>query len=449
MKSKTENRLTKCLERYELLLVLYASCAAFMTYLCMYAFRKPFTAATYEVMPGWDFELDFKVALVLSQVLGYLLSKFIGIKVVSEMRAGNRAAAIFGLVMAAELALVLFPLVPAPFNLLCLFLNGLPLGMIWGLVFGFLEGRRTTEILGACLSVTFIVASGWVRSVGKWLMLDLGVSELWMPAVTGAVFTPLLLLSVIALAKLPPPDAADKVARQQRQPMNAAQRWAFFRQFAPGILFLVLAFMLLTGLRDFRDNFEAELWLALGFGDDAGIFAYTGVRVAFFVLFSLAVMVLIKNNVKAFLGNHLVVMVGITVFGCATLLFEQGMIDGKSWMIALGAGLYTAYIPFNCFLFDRMIASVGVTANAGFLLYLADSAGYLGSVGILLYRTFGQADLSWLNFFISTSYVVAFVSGTLVICSWCYFFRLLSRHRHPEVSEVGSLPKVRTCHETH
>ncbi|PIB73332.1 DUF5690 family protein, partial [Mycolicibacterium brumae] len=25
----------------------------------------------------------------------------------------------------------------------------LPLGLIWGLVFGFLEGRRTTEVLGA------------------------------------------------------------------------------------------------------------------------------------------------------------------------------------------------------------------------------------------------------------------------------------------------------------
>ncbi|WP_277750377.1 DUF5690 family protein [Pseudoalteromonas phenolica] len=100
--------------------------------------------------------------------------------------------------------------------------------MIWGLVFSYLEGRKTTELLGAVLSVTFILASGLVRTVGKWLMVEIQVSEMWMPAVTGAIFLPLLVISVFCLNSLPAPTTSDEQARQKRAPMNGAQRWAFF-----------------------------------------------------------------------------------------------------------------------------------------------------------------------------------------------------------------------------
>ncbi len=74
------------------------------------------------------------------------------------------------LIFLSWLALVLFALIPAPWNVFTMFLNGLPLGMIWGLVFGFMEGRRTSEVLGAILCASFIVSSGAVKSVGKLLM---------------------------------------------------------------------------------------------------------------------------------------------------------------------------------------------------------------------------------------------------------------------------------------
>lgn len=68
-----------------------------------------------------------------------------------------------------------------------------------------------------------------------------------------------------------------------------------------------------------------------------------------------------------------------------------------------------------------MISAVGSTANAGFLLYLADSAGYVGSVGILLYKTFASPELSWLNFFIMACYWVAAIASVLVVRSLLYF----------------------------
>jgi len=58
--------------------------------------------------------------------------------------------------------LVLFALVPPVWKAAALFLNDLPLEMIWGMVVGYLEGRCTSELLLAGLSCSFIVSSGMV-----------------------------------------------------------------------------------------------------------------------------------------------------------------------------------------------------------------------------------------------------------------------------------------------
>jgi hypothetical protein len=152
----------------------YAIAAAFTAYFCMYAFRKPYTAASWE---GQDVGgVDLKIALVLGQVLGYATSKFLSIKLVTELHPGRRARVLVGLILAAELVLLLFAVVPPWAKVIVIFFNGLPLGAVWGLVFGFLEGRRTSEILGAGMSASYIVASGAVKSVGR-MVLDAGVPE--------------------------------------------------------------------------------------------------------------------------------------------------------------------------------------------------------------------------------------------------------------------------------
>ena len=403
--------------------VVFAISAAFLTYFSMYAFRKPFSVGLYE-QEGY-FGLDFKVLLILSQVLGYMFSKYIGIRVVSGMMHNRRALVIIALVMCAQAALFLFAVLPAPLKPFAMFLNGLPLGMIWGLVFSYLEGRKTSELLGAGLSATFIVASGMVRSVGKGLIVYWDVDEFWMPVLTGLIFTPLLFISVYALSLLPEPNAEDEALRNKREPMTGGDRWKLFSQYWFGLLALIFAFMMFTGLRDFRDNFSSEIWMALGFGNEPAIFTYAGIRIAGMVLVALALLMLIRDNFKAFTANHVAIVIGCVIMVLSTEMFQQGSLDSKVWMVALGTGLYLAYIPFNCFLFDRFVAVagpyVGVSANAGFLIYLADSAGYTGSVGLLLVKHFYAPDISWLNFFIEAIYATAFVGGGLVVSSWLYF----------------------------
>lgn len=405
----------------------YAILAAFTTYFCMYAFRTPFAAGTFdgpvsEALP--DFKL--KSLFIISQVIGYCLSKFMGIKVISEMSGSRRAVAILACIGVAEAALALFGLVPAPWNAACLFINGLPLGMVWGLVFGFLEGRKVSEALGAGLSASYIVASGAVKWVGRSLV-DAGVSEYWMPFLTGLCFAPLLLLSVWMLARLPPPTAEDEALRVRREPMDAAARRGFVRAFAPGLGLLTLLYFFLTAYRSVRDNFAVEIWAALGYSGQPSILAKAEVPIAVAVMVVLGTLMAIRSNRKALTVVHGVMLAGTAGIGVSTLLFQAGILPPAAWMILVGLGLYIAYVPYGCVLFDRMLAALGVMGTAGFMIYVTDAFGYLGSVLVTLYKDFGHAELSWLSFFVGFSYFTSILCTVCFLGSMIYFGRASAR----------------------
>src|ERR1700744_1739722 len=399
----------------------FASLAGVTAYFSLYAFRKPFTAASFDHVDGWHYALDFKIALVLAQLVGYAASKFIGIKVISEMRQTRRAQAILGLIGTSWLALIVFALVPAIFKVPAMFINGLCLGMIWGLVFSYMEGRRTSEVLGAVLCASFIVSSGAVKSVGILLIQLVHVPVFWMPAATGLLFIPLLLLSVWGLSILPPPSPADEAARVKRAPMTGKEVSEFLRDYWLGLTLLVIVYVFITALRAFRDNFAAELWTALGYSDPAAVFTTTELVVAFVALAAMAIVVVVKNNVRALAVIHGLILAGLVLLGASTLAFDAGHISPLVWMIASGAGLYVVYTPFNAMLFDRMIAVSGRVANAGFLIYVADAAGYAGSCALLLWRNFGVSHMEWLTVFRLASYATTIVGLVLVTMSLFYF----------------------------
>jgi hypothetical protein len=129
----------------------------------------------------------------------------------------------------------------------------------------------------------------------------------------------------------------------------------------------------------------------------------------------------IKNNFKAMVINHLIVLIGMITVGLSTLAYEHELIDAPAWMILIGMGLYFGYIQFNSIFFDRLIATFRYVSTVGFLIYLADSFGYLGSVGVLLFKEFGNAELSWLEFFISSGYILSIAGSVLIVLSLVYF----------------------------
>ena len=107
----------------DLLFIFWAGSTALISYSLVYALRKPFTAAEFE---GLYFAgMDYKIAVSIIQLLGYILAKFLGIKFISELQPQNRLKFIIGSAALSEISLLVFGLAPMPYNIFALFFNGL------------------------------------------------------------------------------------------------------------------------------------------------------------------------------------------------------------------------------------------------------------------------------------------------------------------------------------
>jgi hypothetical protein len=288
--------------------------------------------------------------------------------------------------------------------------------MVWGLVFSFLEGRKATEFMGAVLATSFIFSSGVVKSIGKSVVLNWHFLEVWMPFITGALFVLPMILFTWLLNHLPAPGEEDVQLRSVRNPMTAEERKTFISAFFPGIVVIVTTYVLLTIVRDFRDNFANELFIELGLEDNAAIFTSTEVPVSLIVLFCMSLLVLQKNNIKAFMINHYIIIAGYVVAFVASLLFLNNLLNGIVWMTMTGTGLYLSYVPFNALYFERMIASYRIAGNVGFIMYIADAFGYLGSVLVLFTKEFIGVTSSWTSFFMNAVLIISLfgIAGTIV-----------------------------------
>ncbi len=394
--------------------------AAFGTYFCMYAFRKPFTAASFAGGHVWG--LEEKTVLVTAQVLGYMLSKFIGIRVVAEMPPRRRAMGIVLLVACAEAALLLFALAPAPLHVLCLFLNGLPLGMVFGLVLGYLEGRRNSEALAAGLCASFILADGVTKSVGTWV-LEQGSPERWMPAIVGAIFLGPLLIFVAMLTRIPPPGHHDVSHRSERTPMSSEERRSFSRRYATGLALLVIPYLLVTIVRSIRADFAPEIFRGLGVSLDSSTFTRSEGIVALGVLVVNGLSVLIADNRRAFFTAIGVSLGGSMLMVVALLALGRDLLGGFPFMVLMGLGLYLPYVATHTTIFERLIAMTRERGNVGFLMYLADSVGYLGYVAVMLGKGYLSERQNFLSFFILASWVGGLSCLACLVLSQVYWSR--------------------------
>ncbi len=389
----------------------------------MYAFRKPFTAATYgdEVWLG----IGFKTILVAAQVAGYTISKFVGIKVVSEMPPRFRAVSIIALIGCAEFALLLFAITPVPWNAVWLFFNGLPLGMVFGLVLGFLEGRKVTETLSAGLCASFILSSGFMKSIGRTLLQDYQVDPYWMPFLTGLIFVIPLLTFVWLLAHIPPPSADDERERSKRAPMTKVERQNFFRRHSIGLIGLLAVYVLLTIVRSIRDDFAVEVWQDLGVDDEPDVYARSEFWVMIGVVFINGLAILIRNNRVAFLLSIALLGIGFSIVLVSIAGQQLGLLTPMSFMVLLGLGTYVPYVAFHTTVFERMIAAFREIGTIGYLMYLADAIGYLGYVGVMIFRNTTTGEVDFLSLLIWTSATVAVVSMLITLFLAFHYYRTL------------------------
>lgn len=415
MSASTPRRFT----RTEAGAALYAALIGFLTYASVYAYRKPFTVATFE---GIQFRhISYQTLLVISQVIGYMLSKFTGIRFIAELRHLGRWKTSLILIGSAWLSLLVFALVPPPYGIFCLLVNGYMLGFMWGIVFSYVEGRRATDFIGAAMAVSFIFAGGFTRSVAVWVRDQGQISDPWIGFVTGAVFLVPLLFFIFLIERIPPPTNADIEERTLRIPMNKETRRKILSTFGTGLVFVTVTYVFLTIMRDIRDNFMANMWNDLGYGKKPEIFTQTETITSVIVLLIMAMLVTVRNNFRAFRLIHIVVIAGFLIAGGASALFIAGKLDGILWMQLAGLGLYMGYIPFNCIFFERFIAAFRIQGNVGFLIYLADAFGYLGSVAVLLTKEFMQAKMNWVVFYSNGVIFFALIGIAGTVLSFIYF----------------------------
>lgn len=385
----------------------------------MYAFRKPFTAAAYG---DSYFGIDFKTILVSSQVLGYTVSKFLGIRVTSALTGHHRALGILVLIGLAELSLLLFATVPKPYSAICLFANGLPLGMVFGLVLGYLEGRRSTEALTAALCVSFILADGFTKTVGAYL-LSAGIQEEWMPATAGVIFLTPTLLFVWMLTQVAPATEADVAARGERTPMTSQDRRELFWRYAPGLTMLIVIYLLLTILRSMRADFAPEIWAGLGTTGKPAVFTTSETAVGIGVMLVIGSTVLIRNNRTAFFASFGVCALGFALVLLALAGLRAEMLSGFQYMVITGLGLYFPYVAIHATVFERLMAMNRDRGNIAYLMYLADAFGYLGYVGVMLTKNIVVRSHDSFDLYIQASWLIGVLCLFLIgPCAW-YFYR--------------------------
>ncbi|QDU75624.1 hypothetical protein Pan97_26580 [Bremerella volcania] len=384
----------------------------------MYGFRKPFTVAEYDgTMVG---SIDFKTIVVSIQVLGYMLSKFIGIKIISEMPPKRRAIALLGLILFAEAALALFGILPRPWNAIGLFFNGLCLGMVFGLVLGFLEGRRLTEALVAGLCTSFILADGVTKSVGAWLLAN-GVREDWMPFTAGLIFLLPLCVCVGMLTRIPAPSEQDIAARSARETMTPHDRWSLFSRYALGLSVLVGIYLLITIIRSIRADFAAELWGDLGQQAAPSIFTRSEMWVAMGVMFVNGLSIYVRNNRLAFFLSLGICALGFVIVAVALIGQQTQSMGAFQFMVLIGFGLYLPYVAIHTTVFERLLAMTRERGNLGFLMYLADAFGYLGYVVIMFSRNLFAGRENFLDFFTTVCWIALAASLLALFIASLYF----------------------------
>ena len=400
----------------DFLFISWAGGGALIAYLLVYALRKAFTASTFDGLEL--FGIDYKVVISVSQIIGYLLSKFCGIKIVSELKRNQRLPAIIISVTGAELSLILFGLVPFPYNFVCLFFNGLSLGCMWGFLFSYLEGRKLTDILASFLGVSIVISSGAAKSFGLFV-LSFDISPFWMPAVIGGIALPLLIAVAYFLNKLPEPTAEDKAHRIEREPINRKQRWAIFKKYSILLIPLLTVNVLFTVLRDIKEDFLVDILEHTNLDLTPFLFVRIDAIVTFILLVILGSMILIKNHKNALITLKFLMIFGSLLVMFTSLFFDSIITNPIMWIFLQSMGIYTAYLAFQTVFFDRFIAHFRIIGNVGFFIYLADFLGYLFSCVFLLVKSFLKFHINWLEYYNSLSLIISLIC--LLLMGMAYF----------------------------
>ena len=337
-----------------------------------------------------------QTALALCQAMGYLAGKWPAIAFTSsELFFHYRYRVIMALyIITAVLSGPVYALLDSYSPLLQAVVStgvaSVPCSMIYGAMISYAEGRQATEVIVAMLSLTLVLAGGISRAISA-ALLNQGIAPQWLSTVTSSLGTGIALVCLCLLERAPRASAADIVKRGKRGPMPADQRMAFLLRYKFGLVLCIFSYAAVMSIRSFRDYFALELYYhALAKPPSPSTYFFADLPGAVVVCFVLASMSKISQNrqaLKVMISLMIICSTGLLI---ATLLYQSSVISGYVWLVLCGAGIYGAYLVMGTAFYDRLLAAAGAKGTIMFLQFISDGSGWIGTVGILLFRTFGK-----------------------------------------------------------
>lgn len=215
--------------------------------------------------------------------------------------------------------------------------------------------------------------------------------------------------------------------------MNGQDRRNFLARYGGVVLAIVSVYVLTNAIRNLRDDFAPEIWRGLGVTAPPEVFTQTEFLVALGVLASSGVAVVIRDNRRGFAFSLVVCTTGFGLLAAALGAREAGLVDGFTFMVLTGLGLYLPYVAIHTTVFERLLALTREPGTIGFLMYLADAFGYLAYVGLMLGGGILSSRVNPLTLFVTSSWIAIALSLVALGCTW--WCRPL-----PSLPEAGGAP---------
>jgi hypothetical protein len=396
--------------------------------------------------------MNIKNGLLMFHQMGYLVGKFVAIQMVPAVPNDRIFGALVLAPVTATFLWTIFGLTSlgtSNYTFLVIGFCVFPMAFVWGLLYRYLEGRQGADIIGAALSVSYILAGGAGKSLGK-SILEAGINEYFMPAVVAAATLPVYIFFAFLVSCLPPPSLRERRLQTVRVPMSKENQVKFLFDFWPGVMAILIAYSCLSALRVFRDCFQAEIWEELYDDSSPEVFTLTELPVALAVCGALATLNLIEKNALSVRVMHIVFILGNLIAITSQLLFDAEKITGTLWFIMLGVGVYVAYVPIAAVFSDRLMAALQAPGTATLIMNLWDAVGPIGTVSILLWRDFGDAsDTDHYEFYSSFSIfclVACFICNAFALWYWSAQIDVIESKASQSVMD-GSSSKPQTMED--
>lgn len=210
---------------------------------------------------------------------------------------------------------------------------------------------------------------------------------------------------------------------------------SLFRKFMPLLLLLFGANLLLTVLRDIKEDFIVCII------DVSTISSWLFARLdAIATLIMLAVFALLgrTRSHRTVLG----ILLLLSTLGMGALVLIAGCPEGTfttaTWLFMQTLCLDIAYLSFQTIFFERFIACYKIKGNVGFFIITIDFIGYVGTLLLLFFKEFFASQIDWHTFYNEMTVYIGIFCCVAFAASWGYIQYYRDRQKKSNSEELES-----------